>query len=344
MQLSFKPLSEQVIVLTGATSGIGLATARAAAAAGARLVLAARNEEALQAVEQEIRAEGGEAITVIADVGRREDVQRIADSALEHFGSFDTWINNAGHSIYGRLEQIRDEDHHRIFQTNFWGIVYGSLIAVKHLKIRGGALINLGSVTSDHAVPMQGMYSASKHAVKGFTDALRMELEAEQAPISITLVKPTSIDTPFPQHARNYMSQEPKLPAPVYAPEEVAMAILHAATHQKRDIYIGSSAKAMSVLNRVAPGLIERVSGPMMIKQQRRNEPPRDPAGTLYQPGVDGRVRGDHPGYVMRRSVYTRSSLHPLLAGALVAAAGIAVVTLINRNARNGQNPLRGLD
>lgn len=338
MRFSFKPLSEQVIVITGASSGIGLATARAAAARGARVVLASRNDEALDDVVQQITAAGGQAIHVVADVGIRADVQHIADTAVTRFGGFDTWVNNAGHSIYGRLEEISDDDHERIFQTNFWGLVYGSLVAVAHLKQRGGALINVGSVASDNAIPMQGMYSASKHAVKGFTDALRMDLEAEQAPVSVTLIKPTGIDTPFPQHARNYMDQEPKLPAPVYPPQEVARGILYAATHAKRDIYIGGGAKAMSLLGRVIPGTMSHVTSRIMPAQQRRDEPPRDPEGTLYSPGVDGRVRGDHPGHVMRSSLYTRSSLHPALTGAVIAAAGLATVVLLNQ--RSAARPL----
>jgi short-subunit dehydrogenase len=332
MAPSFKPLAEQIIVITGASSGIGLATARAAAKAGALLVLASRNEDALKGIVNQI---GGEAVYVVADVGQRADVQRIADEARARFGGFDTWVNNAGHSIYGRLEEISDEDHRRLFETNFWGIVYGSLIAIKELKQRGGALINLGSVASDSAIPMQSMYSASKHAVKGFTDGLRMELEAEAAPVSVTLIKPTGIDTPFPQHARNYMDKEPKLPAPVYPPEEVARAILYAATHAKRDIYVGGGAKAMSVMGRVAPGSMDRVSSRIMPGQQQREEPPRDPSGTLYQAGVDGRVRGDHPGHVMRTSLYTRASLSPMLSGAILAAAGFAAVAFLRRDSRS---------
>src|SRR4029079_1622040 len=103
------------------------------------------------------------------------------------------WVNNAGTSIFGKLEEISEDDHRRLFDINFWGLVSGSLVAAKHLRRRGGAIINLGSVASDNALPLQGMYSATKHAIKAFTDALRMELEAEGAPVSVTLIKPTSI-------------------------------------------------------------------------------------------------------------------------------------------------------
>lgn len=331
MKPNYKPLSEQVIVITGASSGIGLATARAAAAAGARLVLIARNLDALRDLEAEIREAGGEALAIAADVGRREELDRAASEALARFGGIDTWVNNAGVSIYGRLAEVSEEDHRRLFETNFWGVVNGSLAALPALKVNGGALINLGSVLSDQAIPIQGMYSASKHAVKGFTDALRMELEEEGARVSVTLIKPAAIDTPYPQHARNYMSQEPNLPAPVYRPEEVAKAILYAATHLKRDIYVGSGGRAMSVLNRTLPRVMDRVGGRMMPQAQRRAEPAREPQGALHQAGVGGRVRGDHPGYVMKTSLYTRASMNPLLTGALLGAASFAAVAVLTR-------------
>src|SRR5205085_8956246 len=170
MNVQLKKLNEQVVVITGASSGIGLATARMAAKQGARLVLAARTEEALKQLADEITQAGGAAIYVVADVGREEDVRRIAAEAVARFGGFDTWVNDAGVSIYGKITDVPTEDLRRLFETNFWGVVYGSRAAAEHLRTRGGALINVGSALSDRALPLQGMYCASKHAVKGFTD------------------------------------------------------------------------------------------------------------------------------------------------------------------------------
>jgi short-subunit dehydrogenase len=330
MAVLLKPLHEQVMVITGASSGIGLATARAAAKKGARLVLVARNDEALGDIERHINAEGGQAIHVAADVSNRQDLQRVVDAAMERFGGFDAWVNNAGLSIWGRMEEVSDEDHRRLFDINFWGLVYGSLIAAKHLKERGGAIVNVGSVASDMALPLQGMYCASKHAVKGFTDALRMELEDEGAPISVTLIKPTSIDTPFPQNAKNYTEHEPRLPDPAYPPEEAAKAILHAAAHGGRDLYVGGAGKAMVGMQTAAPQLMDWIGQKHMIGQQQRDEPPRDPSGSLYRPGRGGRTRGDHPGYVRSASFYTRSSLHPVATAALLTAAGVAAAAFFS--------------
>src|SRR5262249_37640028 len=152
----------------------------------------------------------------------RDQVDRVAEAAIDRFGTIDTWVNNAGVSIYGRLDEVTEADSRRVFETNFWGVYNGSLAALPHLRRKGGALINVGSEVSEAAIPLQGMYSASKHAVKGFTDALRIEIEeVDGAPVSITLIEPTAVDTPYPQHAKNYMDKEPRLPAPLIDPEQV---------------------------------------------------------------------------------------------------------------------------
>jgi NADP-dependent 3-hydroxy acid dehydrogenase YdfG len=212
MAVSLKSLKDQTIVITGASSGVGLTTARMAAKEGAKLVLAARSEEALRQLETEINSSGGQALAVVADVGNESDVRKIADAAISRFGGFDTWVNNAGVSIYGTIEQVSTEDNRRLFETNFWGVVYGSRIALETLRSRGGALINLGSTLSDRAIPLQGMYSASKFAVRAFTDALRMEIEEAGLPVSVTLIKPAGMNTPYIEHAKNYLDTEPTLP------------------------------------------------------------------------------------------------------------------------------------
>lgn len=341
MTRPLKKLDEQVVVITGASSGIGLTTARLAAARGARLVLAARNGDALNELADEIRRGGGEAVAVVADVGSEDDVRGIARAATERFGGFDTWVNNAGSSIYGQMIDISTEDHRRLFETNFWGVVYGSREAARHFRAKGGrhagALINVGSVLSDRAIPIQGMYSASKHAVKGFTDALRMELETEGVPVSVTLVKPGSIDTPFPQHARNYMDEEPTLPPPVYAPDVVARAILHCAETPERDVIVGGGGKVIAAMGQYAPRIADKVMGSTLPQAQRKGEPPRDPAGALYAPTFGLKERGDYPGHVLKSSAYTAASLHPIWTGLLAVGAGLAVAALVVGTPSNGR-------
>jgi short-subunit dehydrogenase len=335
MSVKLRNINEQVIVITGATSGIGLTTARMAADQGARLVLAARSGDALDQLASELRTQGVQVATVAADVGSQADVERIGQAAMERFGRIDTWVNNAGISIYGRLEDVAMEDQERLFQTNFWGAVYGSLEAVKRMKTRGGgALINLGSELSERAIPLQGMYSASKHALKAFTDALRMELEKEGAAISVTLVKPAATDTMFTVHAKNYMDKEPTLPAPLYAPELVAQAILYTACHPKRDVYVGGHAKALSLSGKAMPGMLDRYMNATMFRSQKLKfdaQPGRRDALHAPDPATELRERGGVSAHVAEHCPYTAVALRakPITAallggGALFAAWGLS--------------------
>lgn len=341
MRISLKPLNEQVLVITGASSGIGLVTARMAAKHDAKLVLASRSEKALNELADELASDGGpRPEVVVADVGNEADVRRIADAALTRFGHFDTWVNNAGVSIYGKLEDVPNEDSRRVFETNFWGVVYGSLTAAEHLRSRGGTIINLGSVVSDVAIAYQTIYSASKHAVKGFTDGLRVELEADGYPISVTLIKPTGINTPYIKHAKNYLEEEDALPPPVYAPETVARAILHAATHPVRDVYIGSGAKLMATQRRYAPRLFDKfmeLAGRKMQTYPGRPSRPRE-QNALHQPSdnfVSLQERGDPQQFTREHSFYTTAALRPKTSAAVLlgaaALAGLGIYATVNR-------------
>jgi short-subunit dehydrogenase len=342
MTVRLKRVEDQVTVLTGASSGIGLATAHAAAARGARLVLVSRNDAALPQAARECNDMGGRAIAVVADVARREDLEHVARVAVETFGGFDTWINNAGVSIYGRIDEVPVEDFRRMFDTNFWGVVHGSLAAVAHLKTRGGALINIGSEVSDVAIPLQGMYSASKHAVKGFTDALRIELEERGDPVSVTLIRPTAIDSMFVENAKNYMEVEPQLPPPLYTPEVVAAAILEAARYRHRDIYVGANSKISSLMAKFMPRGSDYYLRRTAFKSQRTRQPARtnDPSA-LESPhaGMQER-RGQEP--TRHSSAYTTAATHPKASGAALLGAGIAALSLW-RLARKPGTPLARL-
>jgi short-subunit dehydrogenase len=259
------------------------------------VVLAARSPDALKDAVNKLNSLGGDCMSFVCDVADRSQVEKLAQATIDRYKRIDTWVNDAGLAIYGRLDEVSDEDSRRLFDINFWGVVYGSLVALPHLKKQGGALINVGSEVSDAVAPLLGMYSASKHAVKGFTDGLRIELERiDKAPISITLIQPTAVDTPFDEHGRNYMDREPNLPSPMVDPQNVADAILYAAERPTPNIKVGMMAKLNTFAAKNMPGLAERMAA-KQVNQLHRDEPPQHPEGTLYNPGESGRIHGNHP-------------------------------------------------
>jgi len=329
MRVRLKPLSDQIIVITGASSGIGLTTAEMAASCGARVVLSSRNETDLLDAVNRIRANGGRAFHIVADVADPDAVDAIADLAIEQFGGIDTWVNNAGIGMYGKLTETPLQDKRRLFEVDFWGVVHGCRTALRHLRAGGGAIVNIGSVASDRAAPLLGIYSAAKHAVKGYTDALRMELERDRIPISVSLVKPASINTPFIEHARSHMKDEPEFIPPVYAPEEVARAILTCAERPLRDVLVGGSARFLSGFGALAPRTMDAYMRATAFRQQKRRQP-NDHIDALDAPQQDGERRGPTERYTLRRSAYTRfatsraARVLPFLAVGALAAAGLA--------------------
>lgn len=326
MKLKLEPVEDQTIVITGASSGIGLATAQMAAGRGARVVMIARNEEALERAAAEIEDSGGEATYVVADVSEAGEVESAAEAAISRFGGFDTWINDAGIGMYGRLEDVQLKDQYRLFDVNFWGLVHGCMAALPHLRDRGGALINLGSVESDVALPYQGIYAATKHAVKAYTDTLRLELEEEGAPVSVTLVRPSGIDTPFFRHARNYLGVEPRPTPPVYAPEVVARTILTCAERPARDVIVGAGGRMFSEMSKFAPSATDVYLEKTQFEGQKTNRAGGRFDDILYRPTDQvGSAHGDYDGHVMKSSIYTTARLHRKTTLAAMLGVGLAV-------------------
>ncbi len=327
--LRLKPLAEQTIVVTGGSSGIGLTIAKRAAEAGARVVLVARDEDDLQEAKSQIEQSGGAADHVAADVGVREQVRKVVETVVARHGGFDTWVNDAGVGAYAKVEEISDEDHERLFQTNYWGVVYGSTEALKHLKGRGGALINIGSIASDMPTPLLSTYSASKHAVKGFTNSLRLELMHEDAPVSLTLIKPSGMDTPFSEHALNYMDEASKVPPPVYNPDVVAQAVLRAAQVPTREVTVGGAGAVQTSFFHVLPKIAGKVIELMFYATARDPNKQRSNAGGFHEPGEGGRQFGDQGTFRRDTSVYTPASTHPIATLGIAAAIGLATFAMV---------------
>jgi short-subunit dehydrogenase len=333
MNIELKPLSDQVMLITGASSGIGLVTARTAAGRGAKVMLVARDEGALRRAVDDIVAAGGHAAWAVADVGDAAQLAQAAEQALTRWGRIDTWVNDAGVGIVARLVDTPLAEHHRIFRTNYFGVVNGATIAVRHLRERGGALITVASIAADVPAPMLGAYAATKHAVRAFIETLRMELRADAAPVSVTLIKPSGIDTPFALHSANHARGAAVIPKPVYAPELVAEAILDAAEIPRRDVTVGGAGRLQVLLATHFPALLDRLSRVLIRQTFDPSQPVRE-RSALFEPA--GRHRAQSGSLSPRRtSLYTVARRHRVatLAGA-AALAGVAGLLLSQRRRR----------
>lgn len=327
MRIKLKPLHEQTMVITGASSGIGLAIAWRASQSGARVILLARNSETLEEVCEEINQQGGWADYVVADVGVHEQVREAVDTIIERHGGFDTWVNDAGVGLYGKLGEITDEDHQQLFQINYWGVVFGSTEAMRHLRHKGGALINIGSISGDVPAPVLSAYTATKHAVKGFTNSLRLETKHDNTPVSVTLIKPSGIHTPFGQHASNYMDNRSQVPPPVYHPDLVAQAVMHAATHPIRDITVGGAGGMMIWFTRLMPALADAVYSRLYFHTALdKKSPSRSGPDALYKPGGTADMLGDQDAFIRQHSLYTKAQTTPWVKPALATAGTVAAV------------------
>jgi NAD(P)-dependent dehydrogenase (short-subunit alcohol dehydrogenase family) len=333
MAVSLKPLSDQVMVIVGASSGIGLATARRAAAAGAKVVLAARNSDALDQAVVAINNKGGQATALDLDIADEGAAEKLLAHALDAYGRVDSWVNDAAAAIYARLDQVSMEEHRRVFDVGYFGLVEASMVAARHLAKDGGALINIGSVLSNRAIPLQGPYCAMKAAVMQFTDTLRMELEQAGAPISVTLIKPAGIDTMYPEHARNKLEKPARLPQPLYDAELVAKAICFAAQKQRRSLIVGGGGLALTTLAPALPRLADKGMELMGAELSQTTDVPPAPgtSDNLYEPRVDGRVEGNQEPFKRTTSLFLEAQMHPVATAAIVGGAAVGAFLLARR-------------
>jgi short-subunit dehydrogenase len=275
-----------VVVITGASSGIGRATATLLARRGARLVLASRRQETLDDVAMECRALGGEALVVPTDVCDESAVEQLAERAIEQYGGFDVWINNAGVVMYAPFEEAPSDAFKQVLDTNLMGHVYGSKVAVRYFRQRGhGTLIQVASALGLFAAPYLSAYVASKFAIVGLSSSLRQELR-KLPDVHVCTVLPAAIDTPIYQQAANYTGKAVKPMSPVVSVERVARAIVSCIDRPRRHVVVGIAGWLGTLGYRIAPGLVEYIVGLRATRDhfQSRSEQPN--AGNVFEAGA----------------------------------------------------------
>ena len=326
--MQFKPVGEQVVVLMGASSGIGRETAVRFARKGAKVVASARGEEGLDSLVQEIRDEGGEAIAVPADTSEFEQVKAVADRAVQEYGRLDTWVHLAAVGLFATFEQTTPEEIARVIDVNLMGQVYGAMAALPHIKREGrGALIHISSVEAKRSFPFHSAYGASKHGIDGFLEALRVELRHEGWPIGVTQVMPATINTPFFDKGRTKLGVKPVGVPPIYEPETVANMILYAAENPARDLVSGGAAQALILNQRLSPRILDAILTTRVGFSSQKTEEPRseDDPDNLYAP-INGHDTAKNGFRALSRSLYNWLEMHPKVRRG--AAAGTALVLL----------------
>ena len=269
-----RALSGQVVVVTGASSGVGRAIARAFGRARSRVGLIARTREALENAAREIHEGGGEALVLPLDVSDARAVQQAADEVAAKWGRIDTWVNDAMVSVFSPVSQTTPEEYRRVTEVNYLGTVHGTLAALRHMRATGeGTIIQIGSALVYRSIPLQSAYCASKAAIRGFTDSLRCELVHEKSRIRVTMLQLPAVNTPQFEVMRTRLPRHPKPVPPIYQPEAIAQAVLRVAAKPVREMWLAPSAIAAIVGQRLAPGLLDRYLGRRGYEAQQTGEP-----------------------------------------------------------------------
>lgn len=340
-----RALGDQVVVITGASSGIGRQSALLLAERGARLVLAARNEEALHTLRDEVDRLGGTARVCVTDVAEWDQVRRLAEVAAGHFGRVDTWVNCAAVATYGRVRELTAPELARTIQVTLLGQVYGMRAAVELMRDQGeGGIVNIGSALSLQAVPLQAPYVAAKHGVLGFAEALRMELTDEGSPITVSTLLPSSVNTPLFQHACSRLGVLPRPIPPVYQPRVVAEAVLHAIAYPQPRVVVGAGGKALDLLHRLAPrGAAALLLGPGRVVRKQYSDLPDDRVDNLFAASVGpGAVDGVFGDLARPASGYTTFfEQHPNRVRSVLAGVGLLALAALRRGGggANGRHP-----
>ena len=326
MKINLKPIGVQVVVVFGASSGIGRLTALEMAKKGAKVCVAARSEEGLKTLVEEIETNGGEAFYVVADAADFAQVKSVADKTVERYGRLDTWVHSAGAFLFATVEKTDPEEYERVIKVNLLGQIYGAKAALPHLKEKGGALIHVSSVEAIRTAPFQSAYGASKHGVNGFLQVLRVELAHDKIPVSVTQILPAAINTPIYEKGRNKMDFKLRPVPPIYHPQIVVDTILYAAENPVRELIAGAAGVGVVYAERVSPHVADFFSGTVGYIGQDGGEKdsPEQFTDNLFEPisGYDT-VEGNFSDEQLKSDPYTWAKVNPKTSNSLLLGAGL---------------------
>jgi NAD(P)-dependent dehydrogenase (short-subunit alcohol dehydrogenase family) len=324
-----EPLSEQVVVVTGASSGLGRAVARGAGEAGAQVVVTARNGEALDDAVREIEAFGSQALAVQADHAVEDEVAQVVEQAVDRFGRIDTYIANAIVTVMSEIDHLQPDELRRVFDVNFFGMVHGYRAALPHLKESGGTFVHVSSALAYRGIPLQAAYCASKAAGRTFLESARVELQKHGVPVDVSLVLPGAINTPQFDRSRQRIGFQPQPVPPIYQPEPCAKAVLHCCEHPVRELPVGWGAQKLLWGQKLSPRVGDLMLRRIGWKSQHTGEPkPMDSPDNLYEtlPGDPG-AHGRFDDQARESTLWTSLRLRRWFVGGAIAAAAGASVT-----------------
>ncbi len=332
---------KRVVVVTGASGGIGRASAVAFAARGDTVVLVARGEEGLAGAAREVESAGGTPVVMPADVSDPEAVFAVADRVEAETGPIDVWVNVAFTSVFAPFERIEPAEYRRVTEVSYLGYVYGTMAALRHMRPRDrGVVVQVGSALAYRGIPLQSAYCGAKHAIQGFNESLRCELLHDKSGVRVTMVQMPAVNTPQFSWVLSRLPRQAQPVPPIYQPEFAARGVVFAADHpRRREYWVGASTVGTLIANAVAPGVLDRYLARTGFQSQQTDQPQEpDAPANLWDPadGPDGRDFGAHGRFdavAHRRDPQLWSSHHHGVLGA-VAGAGAAAVALIRTHRR----------
>jgi short-subunit dehydrogenase len=336
----------RTIVITGASAGIGRATAAQYAARGANVAMLARGEAGLAAAAKDVESAGGTALAIPTDVADPQQVEAAADRVEAELGPIEVWVNVAFTSVFAPFHAISAQEFRRVTEVTYLGYVHGTMTALSRMRSRGrGTIVQVGSALGYRSIPLQSPYCGAKHAVNGFTESVRTELLHEHSDIRITVVQMPAVNTPQFSWVLSRLPRQPQPVAPIYQPELAARAVVHAAEHPERKQYwVGSSTVATLLAQKLAPALLDRYLARTGFDSQQTDEPvPQDRPYNLWEPCDRSDDYGAHGAFDAQSHAHDPQqwcSRHPALtaSGALAATALLAAVS----RRRGAPAPRRG--